>query len=154
MTLSIRRNGNGDRYPMTFPLSDWGAFDRLFDQFAPVATRQVEPAFRTPAGPAVELTHDENELVLRAEVPGMDKNDIELTVHDDTLTLKGAKRGVQEKKEGGYFYSERQFGEFSRSFSLPFPVNTEKVQANLKDGILEARLPIAEAAKPRRVEIG
>lgn len=151
MTLSIRKNGNGERYPVTFPLTDWGAFDRLFDDFAPMATRRTAPA--TPAGPAVEITHDNEELVLRAEVPGMDKNDIELTVHDDTLTLKGTKRGVQEKKEGGYFYSERQFGEFSRSFSLPFPVDPAKVQASLKDGILEARLPIAETARPRKVEI-
>lgn len=151
MTLSLRKNGNGEYVP-AFGLADWGAFDRLFDQVNPVIGRRAYPA-AVPAGPAVELTHDGNELVLRAEVPGMDRSDIELTVHDDTLTLKGVKRAATERKEEGYHYSERRFGEFSRSFSLPFPVDTVKVQATLKDGILEARLPIAESAKPRRVDI-
>ncbi len=153
MTLSLRKNGNVEGYPLTFPLGDWGSVDRLFDQFTPVANRRGARVFQAPSGPIVELTHDEKELVLRAEVPGIDRADIELTVHDDTLTLKGVKRATQEKKEGEYHYSERQYGEFSRSFSLPFPINTASVQATLKDGILEARLPIAEEAKPRRVEI-
>jgi HSP20 family protein len=154
MTLTLRRNGNGDSHGVAFPLGDWSAFDRLFDQVAPVVGRRVYPAFEAPMAPAVELTRDEDELVLRAEVPGIDRNDIELTVHDDTLTLKGVKRGFEQKKEGQYHYSERRYGDFSRSFTLPFPVDVAKVQASLKDGILEARLPIAETARPRRVEIG
>jgi HSP20 family protein len=154
MTLSLRKNGNGEIRPVAFPMADWSSFDRLFDQLNPVVGRRAYPVIEAPTGPAVELTRDEEELILRAEVPGIDKSDIELTVHDDTLTLKGVKRGFEQKKEGQYHYSERRYGEFSRSFALPFPVDVTKVQANLKDGILEARLPIAEAARPRRVEIG
>jgi HSP20 family protein len=153
MTRSLGKSGNGEAYPLTFPLADWGSVDRLFDQFAPVGYRRGARVFQAPSGPVVEMMYDDKELVLRAEVPGIDRNDIELTVHDDTLTLKGVKRGATEKKDGEYHYSERQYGEFSRSFSLPFPVNTASVHATLKDGILEARLPIAEEAKPRRVEI-
>lgn len=154
MTLMLRRDGKVLGNALTFPLNDWSSFDRLFDPATSGAVRRLIPAFEAPAGPAVEISHNENELVLRAEVPGIDKKDIELTVHDDTLTLKGVKRGFEQKQEGQYYYSERSYGEFSRSFSLPFPVDTTKILASLKDGILEARLPIAETARPRRVEIG
>lgn len=139
------------------PLGDWNNLNQWFGNFAEPWLRgsALVPRPEVPGrfSPIVEIIEGDGEITVHAELPGVSKDDIELSVHDDTLTLKGTKKSETDKEEGKYHYSERTYGEFVRTFSLPETVDASKVEAKFNDGVLEIRLPIAEAAKPRRVEI-
>ena len=95
----------------------------------------------------------ERELVLKVELPGLNPEDIELTVNNDTLTLKGEKKFSNEVKEDQYHRIERPYGTFARSFSLPSSVDATRISAEHKNGVLTVRLPAREEAKPRHVKI-
>ena len=95
----------------------------------------------------------DHEVVLKAELPDMAREDIEITVDNGTLTLKGEKKLSSEVKEESYHRIERQYGAFSRSFSLPQTVDTARVAAEYKNGVLTVRLPMREEAKPRQVKV-
>lgn len=146
MTLARRRNGS----LMFDPFETWNSF--FEDGFAPVVRRVAAPE-QGVFSPPVEIAQNEDSVVLRAELPGLKKDDIELTVHRDTVTLKGSKKDETERKDGEYYYSERRYGEFARTFSLPRPVNPEAVEARYENGILQVTIPVAEEAKPRKIEI-
>lgn len=103
--------------------------------------------------PVVDIYETENEVVLKAELPGMEKKDIHLEVRDHTLTLSGERKHEKEEKEENFHRVERSYGKFYRSFSLPSTVDTEKVKANMKEGVLEIKLPKVEEAKPKAIEI-
>jgi HSP20 family protein len=105
--------------------------------------------------PPVDIFENkEHEIVLRAELPGLKREDIDIRVENNTLTLRGERK--QETKEGStdnYHRVERSYGSFSRSFSLPTTVNTEKVSATFADGVLTITLPTREEAKPRQIQV-
>ena len=103
--------------------------------------------------PAVDIFDKGGEVVIYAELPGIKKEDIDVRVENNVLTLRGKKERTEEVKEEGYFRAERTYGSFSRSFSLPSTVEVGKIAADYKDGILTLRLPTAEEAKPRQIEI-
>ncbi len=103
--------------------------------------------------PAVDIFDKGGEVVIYAELPGMKKEDIDVRVENNVLTIRGKKERKEEVKEEGYFRAERTYGSFSRSFSLPTTVEVGKIAADYKDGILTLRLPKAEEAKPRQIEI-
>jgi HSP20 family protein len=103
--------------------------------------------------PAVDIEDSDSEFTVAAELPGMTKDDIELTIKDNILTLKGEKKTQTEKKDGEVYLSERCFGSFQRSFNLSNGVDAGKVKAEFKDGILTIHLPKVEEAKPKTVEI-
>ena len=103
--------------------------------------------------PPVEIFEKEDTLVLRAELPGMLQEDIELHVENGVLTLKGEKRRETDVKEESIHRAERYFGTFVRTFSLPTTVDVDKIRAGYKDGVLEVVLPKADTAKPKRIEI-
>jgi HSP20 family protein len=113
-----------------------------------------EPASR-PWVPAVDILETENELVLRADLPGVDMSNVEIQVENSTLTLKGERRFEKTDKQG-YHRIERNFGAFARYFSLPDTVDSEKVRADYRSGVLTITLPKKEVAKPRsvRIEVG
>jgi HSP20 family protein len=92
-------------------------------------------------------------LVIKAELPGVSKDDISIEVHQNTLMLRGQRKHEAEVKEENYHRVERTYGTFQRSFVLQTMVDQNKVQATLKDGVLELHLPKSEAAKPRRIAI-
>ena len=94
-----------------------------------------------------------NEIVLRAELPGLKRDDIKLNVENSTLTLSGERRLDQEVKEEHFHRVERSYGSFTRSFTLPNTVATDKVTAEYKDGVLTVRLPIREEAKPKQIQV-
>jgi len=102
---------------------------------------------------AVDIFEKGGEVVIYAELPGIKKEDIDVRVENNVLTLRGKKERTEEVKEEGYFRAERTYGSFSRSFSLPTTVEVGKIAADYKDGILTLRLPKAEEAKPRQIEI-
>jgi len=95
----------------------------------------------------------EHELVLKAELPEMTREDIDVTVENFVLTIKGEKKLGAEVKEEQFHHIERQYGSFSRSFSLPRTVDAAKVSADYKNGVLTVRLPLREEAKPRQIKV-
>jgi HSP20 family protein len=124
-------------------------FDRLFG-----------PVFNDPSlsgwTPAVDVRETDSGFLVSADLPGLTKDDIEVTVKDGVLALSGERK--QEIEEGdagaGHRILERRYGRFQRSFSLPRGVDAEKVEAQFSDGVLKVTLPKTAAAKPRRIEIG
>ena len=95
----------------------------------------------------------DQELVLKAELPDMSREDIEITVENFVLTIKGEKRVLGDVKEEQFHHVERRYGTFSRSFSLPQTVDASRVSADYKNGLLTVRLPLREEAKPRQIKV-
>jgi HSP20 family protein len=95
----------------------------------------------------------EDELLVRAEVPGVKKDDLDVSVTDDTITIHGEVKHETAKEEGEYYHREMTYGSFYRVIPLPAGVDTEKCKVTFKDGILEMKLPKLEAAKRRKIEI-
>jgi len=103
--------------------------------------------------PAVDMYENEKEIVVKAEVPGIDKKDIDISVADSTLTVKGEMKKEEKTKEEDYYYEERTCGSFSRRLELPTKVQESKIKANLKDGVLEIHLPKAPEAKAKKIKL-
>ena len=104
--------------------------------------------------PVVDIYENgKHEIVLRAELPGLKREDIDIRVENNTLTLKGERKRDTEVKQESYHRVERSYGTFSRSFSLPATVNTEGVTAAFTDGVLTITLPMREEAKPRQIQV-
>jgi HSP20 family protein len=104
--------------------------------------------------PPVDIYQNgDHEVVLKAELPDMTREDIDITVDNGTLTLRGEKKFSSEVKEESFHRIERRYGTFSRSFSLPPTVDTGKVAAEYKNGVLTIRLPLREEAKPRQIKV-
>ena len=104
--------------------------------------------------PPVDIFQNgDHEIVLKAELPDMRREDIDITVDNGTLTIKGDKKFSNEVKEDQYHRIERHYGAFSRSFTLPQTVDTGKVGADYRNGVLTVRLPLREEAKPRQIKV-
>lgn len=103
--------------------------------------------------PAIEITDKKDKLVVKAEIPGVDKKDIKVSLEGDILTIKGEVKKEEETKEKGYYYSERSYGTFQRSISLPYSVDKKKIDATYKDGVLTIELPKSETAKETEIEV-
>ena len=95
----------------------------------------------------------DHELVLKAELPDMSRDDIGITVENFVLTIKGEKKAANDVKDDQYHHIERRYGTFSRSFSLPRTVDSNRVSAEYKNGVLTVRLPLREEAKPRSIKV-
>ena len=137
------------------PIREFAAMqDRMNRLFGNVYLRDEDTAFRGNWVPAVDIFETENhDLVVRAELPGMPLENIEVTVENGTLVLKGEKKFDAEVKDESYRRIERTYGTFHRSFTLPNTVNTSKVSADFKNGVLTVRLPFREEAKPRTISV-
>ena len=103
--------------------------------------------------PAVDILEDENQLVLRADVPGVDLSKIDIRLENGTLTLKGQREFERKDDKTGYHRVERQYGQFARSFTMPETVDPEKVGAEYKNGVLQITLGKKELAKPRSIQV-
>jgi HSP20 family protein len=112
-----------------------------------------EPRTSRPWSPAVDVHETENELVLKADIPDVDLKDVDVQVEKQTLTIKGHRQFEKESNGKAYHRIERSYGSFVRSFALPATVDSEKVAAEYKNGVLTITLPKKEAAKPRQVKI-
>ena len=104
--------------------------------------------------PAVDLFEREDSLVLKADLPGLGEDDVQIEVRDNVLTISGERRADFEDKQNGYYRVERSFGSFSRSLTLPEGVDAEQIKASFDNGVLEVTIPKPEERKPRRIEIG
>ncbi len=129
--------------------------NRLFeDSLARTRGRGGEEGLVTGAWtPPVDIYETDDAIVLKAELPGIDRKDIQLEVRDGVLTLKGERRFEKEVKEENYHRIERAYGSFARSFTLPNTVQPDKVRARFKDGVLEVTLPKAEESRPRQIKV-
>ena len=122
--------------------------------FEDAVTRMLsEPRTARPWSPAVDIYETENELVLKADLPDVKLDDIDVRVENETLTIKGERRFEQQENSKGFHRIERSYGTFVRSFSVPATVETDKVAADYRDGVLTVTLPKKEAAKPRQVKV-
>jgi HSP20 family protein len=126
--------------------------NRLFDDFfgRPVAGQEWTEGVWTPS---VDVSETKENVVINAEIPGMSKEDVKLSVQDNVLTLSGEKKQEKEEKDAKYHRIERNYGSFSRSFTLPASVKPDKVKATYKDGMLKISLPKTEEAKPKEIPI-
>ena len=126
--------------------------NRLFDD-AGRGWRADEPAATTTWSPSVDIFETEGEIVVKAELPGMDRKGITLHLENNVLTLRGERKFEKETKEENYHRIERSYGNFSRSFSIPAMVDAENIRADYKDGVLKIVLPKKEQAKPKQIKI-
>jgi HSP20 family protein len=143
---SIRRRGS-----LTNELSSMQQeMNRLFDEF--FGERHAELAEGSWM-PAVDMSETESELVVRAELPGMTHENIELSLQENVLTLKGEKKHEQTRDNENFHRVERSYGSFTRSFTLPCDINQDAIKANFKDGVLVITLTKSEAARPKKIDI-
>jgi HSP20 family protein len=126
--------------------------NRLFDSF--FGSRAGNGSAGRRWVPAMDLAETEDSLVLRADLPGIDEEDVQIEVNDRVLTISGERKAEHEDRGEGYHRVERSFGHFSRSLTLPDGVDAEKVGASFDHGVLEVKIPKPEKSKPHRVEIG
>lgn len=103
--------------------------------------------------PALDVSETEKELIVKAEIPGMDKKDIDISLSDGVLTIKGEKRQHSEEQREHYYTAERRYGAFCRTMPLPVEVDTNKVDATYKDGVLRITLPKSETPKPKKIGV-
>jgi HSP20 family protein len=128
--------------------------DRMNRLFGDVYLRDEDVTQRGDWVPPVDIYETDNhDLVVKAELPDMTREDIEVTVENNVLTLKGTKKFAGDVKEDQFRRIERSYGTFSRSFTLPTTVDASKVSAEYKNGVLTVKLPFREEAKPRTINI-
>ena len=128
------------------------SMDKLFEDFF---TRRPGPRPPTVAvwQPAVEVFDADHDIVVRAELPGIDPQDVEITVTEDVLTIKGQAKQMEEEKGKNYYRRELRYGAFSRSLALPGGVQGDQAKASYRNGILEISVPKSEKAKPKTVKV-
>ena len=103
--------------------------------------------------PAIDIAEDDNAYTVKAEVPGCKAEDIDISVNANVLTISGEKRQAEETKQKGYYHMERSWGSFRRDLTLAGDVETGKIEASCKDGVLTVTLPKSEKAKPAKIKI-
>jgi HSP20 family protein len=146
------------------PLSDLRReVDHLFDEFTsslPFGRRKFDPEsfrlfprFHDAAVPAVDVVEEDRRFEITAELPGLTEKDIEVSMSDHSLTIKGEKKQEKEEKKKDFYLSERYYGAFRRSFSLPEGVDSRKIDATFKDGILRISLPKTAASQKKERKI-
>lgn len=125
-------------------------FDRLFDDFWGVPALSSGPELPSVWNPSTDIDEEEDHFLLTLDIPGMKREDLRIEVHNDQVLVSG-ERKAREKRNG---YSERRYGRFQRSFTLPTHVDAGRIEAQYTDGVLKVYLPKSEAAKPRSIQIG
>ncbi len=114
---------------------------------------QTEEGTTVSFVPAIDVLEDEQQMMIRAELPGLKREDIKIRMREGVLTLSGEKKFEHETKENNYYRIERSYGSFARSFTLPNTVDHGKIQATMKDGVLELRIPKKPEAQEQEVKI-
>ncbi len=126
--------------------------NRLFEE-AYTSRGEEKDLVASTWNPSVDIFETENELVLKAELPGVDEDDIEIKIEDSTITLKGDRKFEKETKEENYHRIERSYGSFYRSFTLPRNIDQDKIKAESENGILKVTMPKKAELKPKKVKI-
>jgi HSP20 family protein len=127
--------------------------DRINRVFRESYSGSQDESLTSTFAPAVDVYEDEHKVSLKIEVPGIDEKDIDVRVENNTLTVHGERKIEKEEKEENYRRVERQYGSFTRTFTLPQTVDTEKVSANYDKGVLKITLPKKAEAKPKQIKV-
>lgn len=144
------------------PLARWSPFREMEDmqrridemfRSLPTLPEAREPLAVAEWAPAVDITEDEKEYLVKAELPEIKKEDVKVTVEDSTLSITGERKAEKEEKNKKYHRIERSYGRFERSFALPDDADPAKVTSHFKDGVLEVHLTKNPAVKPKAVEV-
>ena len=140
-------------------LTRWDPFQELVDM-RNIMDRMLERSFATPEEGwrgtwdlPLDVMEDQDEYVVKASIPGINPDDLDITYNDKTLTIRGQVKGDEEKKEARYHLRERWSGSFARSITLPVNVRADKIQATCENGILTLHLPKTEEVKPKKIQI-
>lgn len=128
------------------------AMDRLFEESV-VRPGDAALAPRATGTLAVDVYETDDDVVVKASVPGVEPEDLDISITGDTLTIKGETRAEEDVEEENYVYRERRYGVFSRSMTIPTSVEADEADAEFEDGVLTLRLPKAEEVKPKTIEI-
>ena len=134
------------------PFSDLFGLHRDLDRLFNLASYS-EGAATGAWSPAIDFYEDDKSYQLKADLPGIDKKDVNVSLDDNVLSISGQRNDEREEKEGTYYRTERVSGSFQRVFQLPGAVNEKKVKAKFVDGVLEVTIPKAEEAKPKQIDI-
>jgi len=146
---------NPTRELATWPSDLFGIqreMNKMFDNFFRGDTWNEDSSLMAWT-PAVDIAEHDDEYLVKVELPGVNKDDVKLTLENNILTIRGEKKQEKETKKENYHRVERSYGTFQRSFTLPAAVKAEKIDASYKDGILIVSLPKAEEAKPKQIEV-
>ena len=139
-------------HPLTDLMTLRQAMDRLFDDSFVRPSRGLE-IFGRGIAPALDVYQTPSEVMVKATLPGVKGEDVNIDITGDTLTIKGESRAEQEVKREDYLYQERRYGAFSRSVVLPSGLKSDKTEATMEDGILTLTIPKAEEVKPRAIKV-
>jgi HSP20 family protein len=151
--------GSIEPYHPTRWLSPYERMEDMFENFfrrpfgipflsgMPRMMEEIEPA------PSVDIFEEGDNIVLKSEMPGMSKEDVEVNLTDDTITISGEKNKEEKVEKKNYYRMERSFGSFKRSFALPSEVQSDKAKASFKNGVLEIKIPKSEEAKKKEKKI-
>jgi HSP20 family protein len=143
----------------------WSPRKDLWDPFTSLAEIQDEMnrlfdtslrhrgVFDGAFNPAFDVVVGKDNVVVKAELSGLSKDDVKVSLQDNYLTITGEKKQESKQKEASYFVSERAYGSFTRTIELPAAVDASKIEARFKDGVLEVTLPKTEEAKPKQIEV-
>ena len=143
------------------PVSTFEEMENYFDKFLrnpfSLMTRPAFSGFDFPKiddiSPSVDIFEDKNDMVIKAEMPGMKKEDVNISITESSVTISGEKKQEDEVEKKDYHRIERSYGSFCRRFQLPDNVNSDKVKASFKNGVLEVRLPKTKKMKQKKVTI-
>jgi HSP20 family protein len=142
-------------------LTAWPAYGRLtdlrdeIDRLFELPLTEMSRTSRLFSGwtPALDLFEEKDNLVVKVELPGMKREDIDVSLHDGSLSISGERKGEEKYQDADVYRTERFVGRFQRTVALPTPVASDKVKAQYKDGILTITLPKTEEAKPKRIDV-
>ena len=133
----------------------------IFDRWLPHRSEALPEKVREPwlaylgtaALPAIDVEDTDDEIIVTAELPGLDEKDFSLELHDRRLVLRGEKKASREEKKRNYYYAESSYGSFYRTIPLPCEVNADNIRADYKRGILRVELPKTDEAKSKRIQV-
>jgi len=126
--------------------------NRMFDNVFRYDNRDDDDGFNAWT-PAVDIAEHDEQYLVKVELPGVNKEDVKITLENNILTIRGEKKQEKETRKESYHRVERSYGSFQRSFTLPTTIKSDKIDAAYKDGILQITLPKAEEAKPKQIEV-
>lgn len=126
---------------------------RLQDVFGPQTGQPREHVSSRVWSPMVDVYEDNEAIVIKADIPGMKQEDIDIEMNGDLLTIRGERKFEDEERRDNYVRVERQYGAFQRSFTIGVPIESEQIKATYRSGILELTIPKAEAVKPKKVQV-
>lgn len=136
--------------PLDRELSHWMShWDRMFDQFVPEQSQATDCDWMPP----VDVREEKDNYVVEMDLPGIERQDVEVTFENDVLTISGERKSELEEKDSRSHRRERNFGHFTRSLRFPVDANRDGIDATFKDGVLTVRVPKTEEAKVRKIEV-